>query len=313
MRKPEALKKGETIGVIAPAGVADSVALATGIKHLEDFGFRVTVGRNVYKTYRYMAGSDEERASDLHDMFSNPDIRAIVCARGGYGSARLLPKLNEKLIARHPKIFVGSSDVTALLIYLIQRVGLVAFHGPMVIPNFGLVNSSLTTESFVRATGLTEPMGPIPVGEVQILRKGLTEGPLVGGCLSILCALLGTPYEPRTKGAVLFLEDINEAPYRIDRMLTQLKTAGKFEGVRGIIFGKFFQCEPKTHEGYSLEEVILEVLNDFEGPILYGLSIGHGGEQVTLPLGIPVELNGNHGIIKILESGVVGKLDGGLV
>ncbi len=304
MRMPKALKKGETIGVIAPAGIVKPDELTSGIKRLEELGFRVVTGRHVLKTYRYMAGSDRERADDLHEMFSDPEVNAVLCARGGYGATRLLPLLDEKRIASHPKILIGSSDITALLIYLVQRVGLVAFHGPMVVPNFGLVHSSLTSEGLIRAVCSTEPMEPMVFKEVRVLRKGVAQGPLIGGCLSILCALLGTPDEPKTEGAILLIEDINEAPYRIDRMLTQLKAAGKFLGVHGVIFGRMVQCEPKIHEGYRLEEIFSEILNDVKGPILYGLPVGHGGEQVTLPLGIPVQLDGDRGIVTVLESGV---------
>jgi muramoyltetrapeptide carboxypeptidase len=304
MKKPMVLKKGGTIGVIAPSGIVKQEELASGIKRLEELGFRVVTGQHVRKAYRYMAGSDQERADDLHEMFSKPEVNAILCARGGYGSTRLLPLLDEALIRNHPKILIGSSDVTALLVYLVQRVGLVAFHGPMVVPNFGRVYSSMTSEGLIQATVSTEPVGPVHFKGIQMLRKGIAEGPLIGGCLSILCSLLGTPYEPEMEGAILLIEDVNEAPYRIDRMLTQLKAAGKFLGVRGIIFGRMVKCEPKVHEGYRLEDVILEVLEDVRGPILYGLPVGHGGKQVTLPLGIPVQVNGDRGSITVLESGV---------
>jgi muramoyltetrapeptide carboxypeptidase len=306
MIKPRPLNKGGTIGVIAPAGIVKQEELAPGIKQLKELGFRVVTGQHVRKTYRYMAGSDQERADDLHEMFLRSEVNAILCARGGYGSTRLLPLLDETLIKKHPKILIGSSDVTALLLYLVQRAGLVAFHGPMVVPNFGLVHSSLTSEGLIRATGSAEPIGPVRFKGIQVLRKGIAEGTLIGGCLSILCALLGTPYAPKTEGAILLIEDVNEVPYRIDRMLTQLKAAGKFSGVCGIIFGRMVKCEPKPHEGYRLFEVIAEVLTDVKGPILYGLPIGHGGEQVTLPLGVPVQVNGDRGSITVLESGVEG-------
>jgi len=304
MKKPKALKKGGTIGVIAPAGIVNPQELTLGMKRLEELGFRVIPGRHVLSAHRYLAGSDRERAEDIHEMFSNPEISAVLCARGGYGTMRLLPLLDEGLIARHPKILIGSSDVTALLLYLVQQVGMVAFHGPMVAPDFGRTSSSLTTEGFLKATGSAEPIGPVRFEEAVRLRKGVVQGRLTGGCLSILCALLGTPYEIKTRDAVLLLEDVNEAPYRIDRMLTQLKMAGKLKDIRGVIFGRMINCKPEADEDYSLEEMIREVLEDVDGPILYGLPAGHGGEQVALPLGVQVEVDGNRGIMTVLESGV---------
>ena len=304
MRKPIALKKGETIGVIAPAGRVNPKELSAGVKQLEHLGFRVVMGKNVLRTHRYMAGRDQQRAEDLHWMFSQPEIRAIVCARGGYGCTRLLPLLDEALIRNQPKIFVGSSDVTALLLFLVQRVGLVSFHGPMVVPNFGLFHSDWTTDYFIRATGGMELIKTTGRMKIKTIRGGTAQGMLTGGCLSLLCALLGTPHEPETDGAILFLEDVNEAPYRIDRMLTQLKAAGKFRGVRGVIFGRMSHCEPKNREKYRIEDVISEVLDDFEGPILYGFPAGHSNEQITLPLGIPVEMDGKKGYIATMESAV---------
>jgi muramoyltetrapeptide carboxypeptidase len=304
MKKPQALDKGETVGVIAPSGVVDPRELAAGIKRVEAMGFRVTVGRNVQRTHRYSAGTDRERAEDLHEMFSDPEVRAVLCARGGYGATRLLPMLDEVLLKDNPKILVGSSDVTALLVYLADRVGLVAFHGPMIAPNFGRNPTALSREGFLRALCPSDAGGRIRMEGLESLRKGSARGRLTGGCLSLLCALLGTPYEPDTRDAVLFLEDVNEAPYRIDRMLTQLRTAGKLDGVRGLIFGKMVNCFPASDSDYGLEAVILEAIGDFEGPVLFGLPAGHGGEQLTLPFGVEAKIDGDRGIFETTESGV---------
>jgi muramoyltetrapeptide carboxypeptidase len=306
MRKPKVLKKGDTLGVIAPAGVVNPSELDRGMKRLDSLGFKVMPGRHVRKAYRYMAGSDRERAEDLQEMWADPNVSAVVCARGGYGTARLLPLLDKRFIARHPKILVGSSDATALLIYLVQQAGVVSFHGPMVAPNFGRTTSTLTEEGFIKALCSTEPVGPVRVPGIQSLRKGVARGRVVGGCLSILCSLLRTPYEPDTRDAVLLLEDVHEPPYRVDRMLTQLILAGKLDRVRGLIFGRMVDCQPQADEGFSLEEMIGEVLQDFRGPILYGLPVGHGGEQITLPLGVEVVLDGDRGTMTVLESGVEG-------
>jgi muramoyltetrapeptide carboxypeptidase len=304
MRKPPALEKGATVGVVAPSGVVDPGELAAGIKRVEAMGFRVSIGRNVRRAHRYTAGTDRERADDLQQMFSDPTVRAILCARGGYGATRLLPMLDDSLIARHPKILVGSSDVTALLLYLVQRAGTVAFHGPMVGPNFGRSASALSSEGFLRAVCSSESGGRIRCGDLAGWKKGIARGRLTGGCLSLLCAMLGTPDEPDTRGSILFLEDVNEAPYRIDRMLTQLKAAGKLDGVRGLVFGKMINCHPAPGAGYGLEEVILEAIGPFEGPVLFGLPAGHGGEQITLPFGVQAEADGDRGIFLTTESGV---------
>lgn len=304
MIKPEALHPGGTIGVIAPAGSVDPAELRQGVDRLKGMGFRVVLGASVEKRSRYLAGSDRERAADLNQMFSNPEIAAIVCARGGYGTSRIIPFLDQEAIEQHPKIVVGSSDVTLLLNHLRQHFGLVTFHGPMVAPNFGKQPSSLTDTWFRKILVEGWGKGPMTVDGVKGLRDGQAQGPLVGGCLTMLCSTLGTPYEIQTDGAILLLEDIDEAPYRIDRMLTQLKAASKFKNAKGVIFGKMPGCQPPSHSSYILEDVIGDLLADQAVPILFGFPAGHGGEQVTLPLGLPVRIDGNTASVTLLESAV---------
>jgi muramoyltetrapeptide carboxypeptidase len=304
MTKPPALRKGDTVGIVAPSGVVDPVELQEGIGQLELLGYRVKVGPHTRGSYRYLAGTDEERAEDLHAMITDPEVRAVICARGGYGATRLLPLLRKSVLSAHPKILVGSSDATALLLYMVHQVGMVAFHGPMVAPNFGRNATALTLESAVRVLGGGNSTSPVRSDSIRSLRTGIAEGPLIGGCLSILCALLGTPYEPETRGAILFLEDVNEPAYRIDRMLTQLRQAGMLEEVRGVVFGKMINCGPGSGQGYGLEEILREGLGDGEGPVVYGLPAGHGGEQITLPLGTQVRLDGERGELILLENGV---------
>lgn len=304
MIKPERLQPGGTIGIAAPAGSVDPAELARGADRLKGMGFRIILGESVAKRSRYLAGTDRERAADLNRMFSSPEIAAIVCARGGYGTARILPYLDEDAIARHPKILVGSSDVTVLLNHLRQRLDLVTFHGPMAAPNFGRQPSTLTDAWFRKILVEACGEGWIAVDGVKGLKGGSAEGPLVGGCLTMLCSTLGTPYEIRTDGGILLLEDIDEAPYRIDRMLTQLKDTSKFKNVKGVIFGKMPGCQPPAHSRYLLEDVIGEVLADQAIPILFGFPTGHGGEQVTLPLGVRVRIDGNAASVTLLESAV---------
>jgi muramoyltetrapeptide carboxypeptidase len=302
LRKPPALKKGDLIGVVAPAGVVKTEDLGNGVRRLEELGFRVALGRSLYQSARYLAGRDQDRAADLAEMFANPEVKAVVAARGGYGTSRVIPLLDAKALARSPKIFVGSSDLTLLLHFLRSACRLVTFHGPMVSPNFGKYSSPTTNGEFVRILGATTPPGPIDVTGVKVLKGGSGEGVLTGGCLSLVCQTIGTPYEIQTEDAILFLEDINEPPYRIDRMLTYLKQVGKFDGVRAVVFGLMPDCHPSPQELYTLEDVIRDVLADLPCPILYDFPSGHGGTNVTLPFGVRAAVEG--ATLSILEAPV---------
>lgn len=302
LRKPPALKKGDLIGVVAPAGAVKTEDLGNGVRRLEELGFRVALGRSLYRSARYLAGRDEERAADLAEMFANPEVKAVVAARGGYGTSRVIPLLDAKALARSPKIFVGSSDLTLLLHFLRSACRLVTFHGPMVSPNFGKYSSPTTNDEFIRILSATTPPGPIDVTGVKVLKGGSGEGILTGGCLSLVCQTIGTPYEIRTDDAILFLEDINEPPYRIDRMLTYLKHVGKFDGVRAVVFGLMPDCHPSPQELYTLEDVIRDVLADLPCPILYDFPSGHGGTNVTLPFGVRAAVEG--ATLSILEAPV---------
>lgn len=302
LRKPPALRKGDLIGVVAPAGAVKTEDLGNGVRRLEEMGFRVALGRSLYRSARYLAGRDEERAADLSEMFANPEVKAVVAARGGYGTSRIIPLLDAKALARSPKIFVGSSDLTLLLHFLRSACRLVTFHGPMVSPNFGKYSSPTTNGEFIRILGATTPPGPIDVTGVKVLKGGSGEGVLTGGCLSLVCQTIGTPYEIRTEDAILFLEDINEPPYRIDRMLTYLKQVGKFDGVRAVVFGLMPDCHPSSQELYTLEDVIRDVLADLPCPILYDFPSGHGGTNVTLPFGVRAAVEG--ATLSILEAPV---------
>jgi muramoyltetrapeptide carboxypeptidase len=302
LRKPPALRKGDLIGVVAPAGVVKTEDLGNGVRRLEELGFRVALGRSLYQSARYLAGRDQDRAADLAEMFANPEVKAVVAARGGYGTSRVIPLLDAKALARSPKIFVGSSDLTLLLHFLRSACRLVTFHGPMVSPNFGKYSSPTTNGEFIRILGATTPPGPIDVTGVKVLKGGSGEGVLTGGCLSLVCQTIGTPYEIQTEDAILFLEDINEPPYRIDRMLTYLKQVGKFDGVRAVVFGLMPDCHPSPQELYTLEDVIRDVLADLPCPILYDFPSGHGGTNVTLPFGVRAAVEG--ATLSILEAPV---------
>lgn len=302
MIKPRALRSGDVIGVVAPSGPPDEKDLAMGVQRLERLGFKVRLGDHVSKRWRHLSAEDRQRAEDLHRFFLDPAIQAVVCIRGGSGASRLIPYLDSRIIRANPKIFVGSSDVTTLLLYLTQTCGIVSFHGPMVAPNFGKKPSALTDECFLKLLTRPEPVGRPDIPGVKTLKAGMAEGKLTGGCLTILSLSLGTPHAVQTSSSILFLEDIDEAPYKIDRMLTHLVQAGCFKDVRGVVFGKMVNCQPRPEEGYTLEDVILDVLSDFHGPILYGFPSGHGEENATLPFGVKVRISGEG--IEILEAAV---------
>jgi muramoyltetrapeptide carboxypeptidase len=204
-----------------------------------------------------------------------------------------------------PKIVVGSSDLTFLLLYLLSQCGLGAFHGPMVAPNFGHVPSPLTDDFFLKVLSPRMSDQTLAYPSVEVLKDGVGEGVLTGGCLSMVCESIGTTFEIQTEGHILFLEDIQEPPFRIDRMINYLKAAGKLKGVRGIIFGKMEQCHPLPEAGYTLQEVLLDSLIDFEGPILYGFPSGHGADNVTLPFGVRVLVDGKTGGVTLLEPAVI--------
>jgi muramoyltetrapeptide carboxypeptidase len=291
------LRPGGTIGVVAPAGKVDPLLLHAGIARLEGLGFKVVQGKHLEKTHRYFAGRDRERAEDLRSMLQNSAVDAVVCARGGSGTARMLPHCNFDV--EYPKICVGASDITTLLLFLSAQ-GWVTFHGPMVATQFGGTSTPQIPqmeELFVRilageSLDLQFPCLP--------LRPGRAEGILMGGCLSLLCTSIGTAWEVQTNETILFLEDTGEAPYRIDRMLSYLKGLGKFDRVLGVVFGQMPHCHPE-----ALPEVIEDVLSDFQFPILFGFPSGHGAATATLPLGIRYRLDVERGSLKMCESAVI--------
>jgi muramoyltetrapeptide carboxypeptidase len=289
--RPPALRCGDTIGLIAPAGPITPDALKAGCATLLRMGYRPTYLPSILDRELYFAGSHQRRAHELHEMFARRDVRAILCARGGYGCNYLLPHLDLDLIRANPKIFAGCSDVTTLLTYLCDAAELVVFHGPM------------AAGDFARSDGVDEVAwhGAVSAGkahqreftaeEVQPLKEGTATGVLYGGCLSLLCASLGTPYEIRTRGTILFVEDLNEPAYRIDRMLMHLKLAGKLEGVQGIIFGEMRNCG-RGAEDYTLQQAIMRVVGDLQVPIAFGLKSGHvSNRNFTLPFGVRATLH----------------------
>jgi muramoyltetrapeptide carboxypeptidase len=304
--KPPALQSGDTIGISAPASNIKRELFEAGCEALRRLGYKPLFLDSIFEKDLYFAGSAERRARELDEMFMRDDVRAIVCARGGYGANYLLESLNLETIKAHPKIFVGYSDATTLLTYVLDSAGLVTFHGPMVAKDFAhadgvdlgsweaaLSGASEWTLNLGRASG------------AKALLAGSSEGILYGGCLSMLVASLGTPYEIHTAGTILFIEDVAAKPYQIDRMLMQLKLAGKFEDVRGIVFGEMLDCSQNRDQDYTLEEVVLRIVGDLEIPVAYGLRSGHVSRcNITLPFGVRAALNvgKSEGSLSILES-----------
>ncbi len=288
--KPPAIQPGAGISVIAPASFAQPERVERGLASLKALGFVPKLGENaLQREPLFFAGSARRRLADLHEAFADESIRMVMCLRGGYGSNYLLDGLDLELIRSHPKPFFAYSDLTGVQLRLLDQLGLPAFHGPMAAADFYL-EDGVHLASFQAALA-GEPYQVGPAEGLRPLKPGTARGTLYGGCLSILASLVGTPFEPQTEGKLLFLEDVNAKPYQIDRMLWQLRQAGKLEGVRGIVFGEMLDCTSPGASVKLLDDVILRFFEDFDGPIAIGLRSGHvSQDNVTLTFGVEAEL-----------------------
>lgn len=303
--KPRALRPGDKVGIVAPASNVKRDMLEAGCEGLRRAGYEPFYYESILDRDLYFAGSVERRARELEDMFQRDDIRAIVCARGGYGSNYLPLMLDPTRIVSHPKILVGYSDITTLVCCIADSANFVTFHGPMVTKDFAVADG-------VDLTSWQNALGGGPEWEIgeesgaKPLLPGEAEGILYGGCLSMLAASLGTQHEIRTSGTLLFIEDIAAKPFQIDRMLMQLKLAGKLKDVRGIVFGEMMDCRQSPDQDYTLEEVILRIVEDLRIPVAFGLRSGHVSRaNITLPIGVRARLEvGNSVKLKILEAAV---------
>ena len=303
--QPPALRPGQKIGLLSPASSFSREAFERGCDRLRQIGYEPVYSPDIFTRDLYFAGTAERRLNELKALLLRDDIAALICVRGGYGSNYLLEKLEFELFLEHPKILLGCSDVTTLLTAINDRTGLVTFHGPMVAKD--IAGGTFDTASWASAFGGAAGWD-IPTGNVEVLRAGRAQGKLYGGCLSILAASLGTPFEIQTEGTIFFIEDVAEKPFRIDRMLMQLHLAGKLKGVRGFIFGEMLDCRPPAGESYTVQDVILRVLRDYHVPIVFGLRSGHvSGNNITLPIGVQAELSaGDEGVaLKILEAATI--------
>lgn len=305
---PRRLAVGDQVALVSPASPVKSARiLALGRKRLEQLGLRVKPGRYALAERGYLAGTDAERRHDVETAFRDPDVKAIFCARGGYGVARILPALDLDLVRRHPKPLVGFSDITVLHLAL-QRAGVVSFWGPMPCTSLGW--SGFSARSLHRALMSDAPAGRVPFSRGRrpiTLRRGVAQGPLTGGTLSLLTSSLGTPYEVETRGRIVFLEDVDEEPFKVDRLLAQLIAAGKLADAAGVALGIFTGTRirncPARHS-LTLHEVFADHLLPLKVPMLRNLAVGHVPDQVTLPYGVAARMDAGAGTLTLVEAGV---------
>ncbi len=305
------LKRGDVIGICAPASApAVNENLNRGIRYLERNGYRVKLGKNLYRRHGYLAGTDTQRAADINDLFSDHQVRAVFVARGGYGSHRILPMLDYPHIQKNPKIFVGYSDITALQLALFTRTGLVTFSGPMVASDMGTTLSGKAEELFWEM--LTSPSIPQPLAchddlsSPSYRRKENASGRIVGGNLSLTAALVGTTYFPSIRDIILLLEELDERPYRIDRLLQQIRLAGILKRSRGVALGRFIGCTPDSGKpSLTLTQVFREVFAEYPYPVLGGFQYGHRKNSFMIPLGILASLNSRSRQLEYSEAPVV--------
>lgn len=313
--KPPRLKEGDLIGLISPAGFIDEEEYNESVESIEALGFQVQPGNYVLNKKGYFAGSDEERAEDVNMMFANKEVKGIITARGGYGCSRILDHLDYDLIKSNPKPLIGYSDITALHMALFLKTGLISFHGPVGISTFNdfsvaafrdVVMNPSPEYSYINAETDEDDASEY---DHYTIHRGTAEGRLVGGNLSVVVSLIGTDYDIDTRGRIIFLEEVSEEPYRVDRMLTQMRMAGKFDEAAGVALGVFRKCQPKSSSSgitnsFSLPEVLENRLGDLGIPVVYGFSFGHIRNKFTLPFGALAGLDGENKILTLLEPAV---------
>ena len=307
--KPAKLLSGDLIGLISPASpVADSQRIEKAVAYLEKMGYRAEVGKNVGNKVGYLAGTDEERLDDLHSMFKNKEVKAIICLRGGYGTPRIVDKIDFKLIAKNPKIFVGYSDITAIQMAIFKKTGLVTFAGPMAAVDLWNDVSRYSEELFWRIITSNKKLGKLafPDGaEIKAVTKGKMKGRILGGNLALIVAMMGSAYLPKFDESVLMLEDVGEVPYRLDRMFNQLRVAEVFKKVNGILLGQFTDCEAKDDDPtLTVADVMKDYFGGLKTPVVENFPHGHVKEKATVPYGIEVKVNADKNLIEYLEAAV---------
>jgi muramoyltetrapeptide carboxypeptidase len=311
MIKPKRLKKGDIIGIVTPASPIDRSRLRRGVETLQRWGYKVKIHPSVYNRRGYLAGDDYSRAQALNEMFADPVVKALFCGRGGYGSVRILPYIDYPNIKSHPKVLLGYSDITCLHLAIYKKTRLVTFLGPMVQTELSKRMPVYNRDSLLGALtdrrsklSLTNPKS---MGSWRVLRKGIAEGVLLGGNLTLVAMLVGTPYLPELKGKILFIEDIDEEPSSIDGMLFQLKLADVLDQISGLVIGQFTDCTP-TKSGrpsLSIMQILRDVLEGGDYPVIYNFACGHGRYTSTLPLGVKARIDTEKRTFMLVESGVI--------
>lgn len=316
---PQKLQPGDTVGLVAPGyRVPEDVQIQYAIERMQALGLKVKLGKAVYKRYGYFAGTDQERAHDINQMFADPEVKAIIALRGGWGCNRILSMINYKLIKKHPKIIMGYSDLTSLLLAISAKTGLVTFHGPMPFEPWTKFSTQYVKDILfdAKAETFVNPIDPDEddlihtENRIMVLNSGKATGPLLGGSLTLLTSLLGSHYLPKFNGAILFVEDVDEDIYRIDRMMMQLKTAGILDHIGGFVFGKCTNCKPgdnSTSSPYgslTMQQVLESYIKPLHIPAFYGSMIGHDEKIFTLPEGVPVTIDADKGEIQMLQPAV---------
>jgi len=296
--KPPRLMQGDTVGIVAPAGPFDPKKFMKGKAVLESMGFRTFFDEGIFQKHGFFAGTDVQRGDQVNRLFADPAIRAVVCARGGYGSMRILPFLDFETIQKNPKIFVGFSDISVPLSVLNDRCGLVTFHGPVVTTLANAIEETIAAMFTVLTSNTILELKP---EKGIVIKPGVSSGIMAGGNLTTLCHLVGTPYAPRFNGKILFIEDVGEVPYRIDRMLVQMKLAGCFEGLKGLVLGSFEECGQLD----EIFRIVQEMFKDVNIPILAGFEIGHSKINITIPIGLEATLDTDRQILTFYEPATV--------
>ncbi|MBI5374635.1 MAG: LD-carboxypeptidase [Candidatus Schekmanbacteria bacterium] len=306
MKKVSQLKNGDLIALVATAGTFEKERFFKGKSLIESFGYNVCYDESIWGRNRYIAGNDKERAEAINKAFSDDNVKGIIVVRGGYGSGRALPYIDFNLIKKNPKIFCGSSDITFLHIAIQNLCGFATYYGPMPAGNNAAKSYAEEFRAFFDITSGRTKTLRVKVPDIEIIRGSSGEGRIAGGCLSIINATLGTPWEINTEGKVLFIEDIGEPPYRVDRMLFQLKMSGKLSGLQGLIVGHMVDGNSANRFEWdnAFREIILEATTGTSYPIIYGFPAGHGAGSVTIPINGSVMIDGENGFVEITDFGV---------
>ena len=305
MVKPEHLECGDTVGIVAPASSFDPDKFKEGIKKLRGLGYKVKYERAIFSKYWSRPGHDKKRAEQINRMFANKEVKAIFCAKAGYGSVGILPYLDKKIIRLNPKIFIGYSDITTLLLYLQKIANLVVFHGPVVSSEIHNDMHPLTIDYLIKLCSNPQPLGALKFPQLVSLKAGRATGVLVGGNMSLIVRAIGTPYRIETKDKILFLEDVGESFDVVRGYFLKMRRAGVFKRIKGLIFGKMIDCFDKEH---NLVDVVNEIFKNYDIPILFGFPSGHlrirGGLHVTLPMGVEASIDTDSLIVQIDEPAV---------